>query len=161
MTKAVGSQTPSPATLTGGVSPFQPSCPSSDSRSCSPARGGREGTSQLPYFTVIQAIGNVPAFAAGCGLPPHFWPVNAVQLPHDRLLQSSSCDNSTRAELGKPGDMQLMVVEMSSVHTSRFVLYMIYLPLLPDCFFSGREALSGLRSDCRVICPLCRGDKES
>lgn len=31
------------------------------------------------------------------------------------------------------------MVEMSSVHTGRFVLYMISLPLLPYPFISGRE----------------------
>lgn len=48
--------------------------------------GGGEGTSQLPFFTVGQEVGNVSAFAAGYGPPPHFWPVNAIQLPHDSLL---------------------------------------------------------------------------
>lgn len=41
------------------------------------------------------------------------------------------------AGLEKPGDIQVMVVETSSVHTSRFVLHMISLPFLPDLFIQG------------------------
>lgn len=41
------------------------------------------------------------------------------------------------AGLEKPGDIRVMVVETSSVHTSRFVLYMISLPFLPDLFIQG------------------------
>lgn len=83
---------------------------------------------------------------------PHFCSVSTVQLPHDSLLQQSTV--IIGAELEKPGDVQVMVGGMSSVHPGNFVLYMISLPLLPYPFFFREGgvslAFSGLRSGCRV-----------